>query len=124
MAKILMIDSDEEFIDACRPILEAASHEVSSACNISDGETKVQTEVPDIIFLDVMLDAADDGVALLHTLRKKGVSIPVIMLSAVSQETGLQYGKCDVTLKCNDFLEKPVTAEKLIEKVNKVLSNQ
>jgi two-component system, OmpR family, response regulator len=121
MAKILMVDDDREFTGAAMAVLEANGHKVSAIHKAIDAEKTIEAENFDIIFLDIMMQEADDGIALAGRLKKKGVQTPIIMLSGVSKVTGYEYGKCDEALPCNDFLEKPVSPEDLINKVNSVL---
>ena len=121
MAKILMVDDDREFTEAAKAVLEASGHSVSMIHNAADAESKIDSEKFDIIFLDIMMQEADDGIALAGRLRKKNIKAPIIMLSGVSKVTGYEYGKCNEALPCTDFLEKPVSPEDLINKVNSVL---
>jgi DNA-binding response OmpR family regulator len=121
MARILMVDDDREFTEAGKAVLEASGHEVFMVHNVLDAEKKIEGEKFDIIFLDIMMQEADDGIALAGRLKKKGVTVPIIMLSGVSKVTGYDYGKCDEALPCTDFIEKPVSPEDLIRKVNSVL---
>jgi DNA-binding NtrC family response regulator len=122
MAKILMVDDDQDFISACQTVLEAQKHEVTSANNVTEAEAKVKGGSFDIIFLDIMMDSPDDGIAYAHKLKKAGITTPIVMLSAVSKVTGLEYGKCDEVMECADFIEKPVSPQVLIGKVNDILS--
>ena len=121
MARILMVDDDKEFTEAAKSVLEASGHSVSMIHNAADAEAKIDSEKFDVIFLDIMMQEADDGIALAGRLKKKGITTPIIMLSGVSKVTGYDYGKCDETLPCTGFLEKPVSPEDLINKVNSVL---
>jgi len=121
MARILMVDDDREFTEAGKAVLEANGHSVSMIHNAVDAEVIIDKEKFDIIFLDIMMQEADDGIALAGRLKKKGIQTPIIMLSGVSKVTGYEYGKCDETLPCTDFLEKPVSPEDLISKVDSVL---
>ncbi|MDP8216215.1 MAG: response regulator [Candidatus Kaelpia imicola] len=119
MAKILMVDDDLEFLEASKRVLEGAGNKVKTLNNIKDAESSVKDEEPDLVLLDIMIEEADDGIALAHKLRREGFQGSIIMLSAVGKVTGFEYGKCDEVLPCNDFLEKPITPQDLIEKVNK-----
>jgi DNA-binding response OmpR family regulator len=123
MARILMVDDDKEFTDAVKTMLEANGHLVFTVHNVPDAEKKIKNESFDIIFLDIMMQEADDGIALAGRLKKQGVKAPIIMLSGVSKVTGYDYGKCNEALPCTDFLEKPVKPEDLINKVNSVLKS-
>ena len=121
MARILMVDDDREFTEAAKSVLEAGGHNVSMIHNAVDAEKKIDSEKFDIIFLDIMMQEADDGIALAGRLKKKGITTPIIMLSGVSKVTGYEYGTCNEALPCTGFLEKPVSPEDLINKVNSVL---
>jgi DNA-binding NtrC family response regulator len=124
MAKILMVDDDHDFLSACQTILEAQGHEIITANNVSDAQGILKGGTFDLIFLDIMMESPDDGISLAHRLKKEGLATPIIMLSAVSKVTGLEYGKCDEVMECNDFIEKPVSPQTLISKVNDALSKE
>jgi DNA-binding response OmpR family regulator len=122
MAKILMIDDDGEFLEAGKAVLEAKGYEVITAQNVADGKEKALSENPDLIFLDIMMEQPDDGIDLAHKLKKENIKSPIIMLSGVSKVSGLDYGKCDEVLPCEDFLEKPIKPEDLLKKVESFLN--
>ena len=122
MARILMVDDDKEFLAAGKGLLEAKSHEVFLVYNVIEAEALIDSEDFDLIFLDIMMEEADDGIALAQRLKKKGLKTPIVMLSGVSKVTGYEYGKCDETLPCTDFLEKPIKPEQLLSKVNSLLN--
>ncbi len=119
MAKILMVDDDLEFLEASKSLLEGKGYEVKTLNNVKDAEIYMQDEEPDLILLDIMMEEADDGINFAHKLRRGDFKGPIIMLSAVGKVTGFEYGRCDAVLPCDDFLEKPITPQVLIEKVNK-----
>ncbi|MDP8259898.1 MAG: response regulator [Candidatus Gygaella obscura] len=121
MHKILMVDDDREFLEASKIVLEANDYEVILAENVSSAEAMIYSDKPDLIILDIMMEQPDDGIALAHKLKKSGIGIPVIMLSGVSTVTGYDYGECNEVLPCSDFLEKPVTPENLLNKIEKIL---
>lgn len=124
MAKILMVDDDKGFISAGKALLEAKGHKVYSANNTAEAMKAIGSDSFDIIFLDVMMEEADDGITLAHRLKKQGLRTPVVMLSSVSRVTGYEYGKCDDALPCADFLEKPVSPEELLSKIDSLLNKE
>ncbi len=121
MSKILMVDDDREFLQASKVVLEAKGYQVILADNVDNAEAMINSEKPDLIILDIMMEEADDGIVLAHKLKKSEINIPVVMLSGVSTVTGYDYGKCSDVLPCNDFLEKPVTPEVLLRKIETIL---
>lgn len=121
MARILMVDDDQDFLDAAKAILERKGYEVITASDPEEGEMMVKQENPDLILLDIMMVNPDDGIALARKLRKQEISTPIVMLSGVGKVTGYSYGKCDPVLPCDDFLEKPVSPDMLLDKIEQNL---
>lgn len=121
MAKILMVDDDKEFLEAGKAVLESKGHKISLAHDVQTAESIISANKFDLIFLDIMMKEADDGIALAGRIKRKGIETPIIMLSGVSMVTGYEYGKCNEALPCQDFLEKPVSPQQLIQKVDKIL---
>mgnify|MGYP000714893527 CR=1 FL=1 len=124
MPKILMVDDDKEFLSASKALLIAKGHKVSLAHNAAEAELLLGSESFDLIFLDIMMEEADDGIALAQRLKKKNLKTPVVMLSDVSKVTGYDYGKCDEALPCADFLEKPVKPAELLKKIDSILKQK
>ena len=122
MAKILMVDDDQDFLDAATAILARKGHTVVTANDPEEGEKKIKSENPDLILLDIMMVNPDDGIALANKLRKQEIKTPIVMLSGVGKVTGYSYGKCDAVLPCDDFIEKPVSPEIFLDKIDKILN--
>ena len=128
MAKILIIDDDQDFVTANQAILEAAGHEVVSAPDGKTGLEMVKSEDPDLIMLDIMMDSIYEGFSVTTTLRGTPEfmdyrDIPVLMCSAVKQMTGERFDLPPEAhiAQGDEFLDKPFTAEVLLDKVNKLL---
>jgi len=121
MAKILMVDDNPDFLEAAKIVLESQGHMVLMATNARAGEDAVKEEGPDLILLDIMMEQPDDGIALAKELRKDGIEIPIVMLSNVSKETGDKCGEDSEVQLYNDFLQKPVKPQDLINTVDSLL---
>ncbi|MCF7873298.1 MAG: response regulator [Candidatus Omnitrophica bacterium] len=121
MAKILMVDDDREFLEASKAVLSAEGYQVILTKNVSQAEKKIKEEKPDMIFLDVMMEAPDDGIVFAHKLKKENVGIPIVMLSAIGKVTGYSHNRCDEVMPCDGFLEKPVNPKSLLNKVKKIV---
>ena len=124
-AKILIIDDDIDLVEAMRLTLEAADFEVIDAQEGVKGLEKVTSEQPDLVILDVMMGTQDEGFHVAYQIRNQAetADIPVIMVTAVGQETGFKFDKekDEDFLPVQEFLEKPIDPELLIETVKKNL---
>ena len=93
--KIMIIDDDIDLVEAMRITLESADFEVVDAQEGDKGIEKIKKENPDLIILDVMMGTQDEGFHVAYRLRSdpETADIPIIMLSAVNQETGFGFNK-------------------------------
>jgi CheY-like chemotaxis protein len=123
--KILIIDDDIDLVEAMRLTLESADFTVIDAQDGKKGLEKVKNEQPDLILLDVMMGSLDEGFHVSYSLRNdpETADIPIIMLTAVGQETGFEFDKekDEDFIPVNEFIEKPVDPDYLIETVKKNL---
>jgi len=123
--KILIVDDDIDLVEAMRLVLENAGFEVIDAQNGKKGIEKTIQEKPDLIVLDVMMGTQDEGFHVAYEIRSNPEirDIPIIILTAVGQETGFKFDKekDEDFLPVNEFIEKPVDPDTLIEKVRKNL---
>jgi len=121
MAKILVVDDDQDVVEGCRIYLENAGHEVMGANTREDGMQAVEDFKPDLVILDVMMEQADDGVFMAQELRRNNFKAPILMITGVGKVTGLNIGKDNEMVPVDDFVEKPFDPKLLIEKVNSLL---
>jgi len=123
MVKIAIIDDDKDIIDAVSLVLSSKGFNVVSAMNANEGLKLIETEKPDIILLDVMMEEPDDGFFLAMKLRKMGVTTPIFLLTSISKVTGFEYAVSE-NLPVEEFLEKPLQSELLLEKIKKYLEQK
>lgn len=124
--KILVIDDDPDIIEFTKVVLEASSYDISSAATKKEGIEKIDKELPDLIILDVMMDKMSDGFDLSRELKsdEKCKHIPIIVITAVGDMTGFRFshdGGDREWLPVEAYLEKPISAEKLVSKVERLL---
>ena len=120
MALIAVIDDDPDILEASTLILEANGYDVITASNPTTGFDIVTNHKPNLIILDVMMDEADDGFFLAQRFRKEGIKTPILMYTSISKAIGLHFGANDL-VPVDDFVEKPISPEELIKKVQNLL---
>ncbi len=129
MAKVLVVDDDPDTVEVIRMTLESAGYEVVSAANGRQGLERVISEKPDLIILDVMMDTITEGFQFSLTLRSPDPTspyaayrhIPILMLTAIHATTPLRFAPDVDYLPVEEFVEKPISPERLLEKVGRLL---
>ena len=129
MAKILIIDDDNDFLEATKIILESRNYEVISADNTKDGLLLLENKNPDLLILDIMMENKAAGIIISRQVRKnpKFKKLPILMLTSMREQTGFFFPdepKHSRFLPINELLEKPAPPEILLEKVEKLLMKQ
>jgi DNA-binding response OmpR family regulator len=120
MAIIAVIDDDPDIREATTLVLNSKGYEIITATNPDEGYKLITEKKPDLIILDVMMDEPDDGFFLALRLRKENIKIPIIMYTSVSKSIGMDFGASNI-VPVDDFVEKPITPDLLIQKVEKFL---
>jgi len=124
--RVLIIDDDPDITAAMAVVLEGRGHEVSSARDGTEGMERLQQARPDLIILDVMMRTSQEGFDLARKLKQSPLykDIPILMLTAVKHKTGFDF-KTEVGdqswLPVEEFLDKPVKPDVLVEKVESLL---
>jgi len=120
MAIIAVIDDDPDILETSTLVLKSKGYDVITASNPVDGYKIIVENKPDLVILDVMMDEPDDGFFLAQKLRKEKITTPILMYTSVSKTVGFEYGAGEM-VPVDEFVEKPITPNELIEKVDKLL---
>jgi DNA-binding response OmpR family regulator len=123
MALIAIIDDDPDILDTSSLVLNSRGFKVITASNPDDGYKIVKESKPDLIILDVMMNEPDDGFYLAQKFRKEKILTPIIMYTSVSKSFGMDFGVNEL-VPVNEFVEKPISPDQLIEKVEALLSRK
>ena len=128
LPRILIVDDEPLNIDYLEQELEDLGYDVLSARNGKEALELVESQLPDMILLDIMMDTPVDGFSLCHeikTSRKDSESdIPVIFVSAVKDKFGSRYsftGDETGMRGPDDYIDKPVKPEELLACIKKHL---
>jgi two-component system alkaline phosphatase synthesis response regulator PhoP len=117
--KILIVEDDRDIVEMVEYNLKEEGYETLSAVNGEDGVELARRQQPDLIILDIMLPIMD-GFEVCRTLRSSDVTaqIPIIILSAKSQETDKVVG---LELGADDYVTKPFSPRELIARIRAIL---
>ncbi len=118
MAKILITDDERSIRMAIREFAEFQGYEVAEAGSGQEALRMCQKEDFDLVIMDVMMPGMD-GFSTLEQI-KKIKDIPVIMLTAKSQEYDKLYG---YELGVDDYVVKPFSVRELMARIKVVLRN-
>jgi DNA-binding response OmpR family regulator len=115
--RVLVVDDDPTVSDVVRRYLEQDGYRVRLAADGPAALAAVDAEAPDLVVLDRMLGEVD-GLEVCRRLRGRSPDLPVIMLTALSEEAdrvaGLETG-------ADDYLTKPFSPRELVLRVRSVL---
>ena len=120
MATVAIIDDDIDILEASSLVLTSKGYNVITASDPDEGYKLVKERKPDLIILDVMMNEPDDGFFLAQKFRREKIDIPIIMYTSVSKSIGIEFGASEM-VPVDDFVEKPITPDVLIDKVEKLL---
>lgn len=112
MAKILVVEDDNDINMMICSALSASGHECVGAYSGTEGLLRIEHDEYDLILLDLMLPGMD-GKALLAQIKNK-ISTPIIVVSAIDS----LENKVDLlTLGADDYITKPFQIEELRARV-------
>jgi CheY-like chemotaxis protein len=122
MKKILIIDDSVEFKEMICDYFQIIGYKVEKADNGTDGFKKaLDTEKPDIIFLDVMMPDLS-GIEVLRRLREeeKTKNIPVLILTGSNFDSNMNE-LFKMESNCRDFLSKSISLPILAKLVKNII---
>jgi two-component system OmpR family response regulator len=112
--KILLIEDDHRLAELLAKRLRGQGHEAETCGNGIEGLERASAEDLDVAVVDVMLPGKD-GISLTRELRARGISVPVLMLTARDsiddRVTGLRSG-------ADDYLVKPFAFAELLARID------
>lgn len=114
--KILLIEDDPNIVSLLKRGLVEDGHSIETSEDGEEGEYLASMNNYDLIILDWMLPNKE-GIEVLKSLRKKNITIPVLMLTAKREiddkVLGLNYG-------ADDYLSKPFSYKELIARIEAI----
>lgn len=116
---ILIVDDELEIRKIIQEILKDEGYSTSTASSAKEARAEVKNKKPDLVFLDIWMPE-EDGISLLKDWTSQPeTDFPVIMISGhATIETAIEATK----LGAKDFIEKPVSIEKLLASAQEFLA--
>jgi DNA-binding NtrC family response regulator len=116
-AEILIVDDEANTLASLARAFRIAGHEATVCDNAAKALELAKTRVFDLILSDVVMPVRD-GLSLLEDLRKADVNSPVVMMSG---QAHIEMAVRATKLGALDFLEKPISTDKLLLTVENAL---
>ena len=125
-ARILIVDDDPDLTETMRITLETQNYAVATASNPDEARKRLSQARPDLIILDVMMETIQDGFILDRELKSdpEFKDIPILMVTSVKERLGLDFkpeAGDPAWLPVEEFLDKPIKPEVLLETVARLI---
>ena len=117
MAHLLIVDDDNNTLASLSRAFRLAGHEATVCDNAPRALELIRTQPFDLVFSDVVMPGKN-GIQLLEDLQKLGTQVPVVMISG---QANVEMAVKATRLGALDFLEKPLSTDKLLLTVENVL---
>jgi len=116
-AHLLIVDDEANTLASLSRAFRLAGHEATVCDNAAKALELAKSQRFDLIFSDVVMPGKD-GLALLEELKTQGVTAPVVMMSG---QAHIEMAVRATRLGALDFLEKPISTDKLLLTVENAL---
>lgn len=122
---ILLVDDDIDYLFQMKIMIEKFGFEVITAESQKEAERIFDKTKPDMAIFDLMMENQDTGFILCYKMKRKYPDVPIIIASAVTAETGIQFGinssEDQNWIKADLFLDKGIREDQLLKEINKLL---
>ena len=125
MPVVLLADDDPDYLFQIRFALEKSGFKVVAFESQEETELYLAKTRPDIAIFDLMMERDDSGFILAFHARKKYPDLPVVLLTAVTAETGRKFGLGEKDpnswIKADLILEKGILPETLVSHIKQLV---
>jgi two-component system alkaline phosphatase synthesis response regulator PhoP len=111
--KILIIEDEEDLVKGLKLNLADEGYIIEWAPDGEEGLRKAIEESPDLILLDIMMPKMS-GLDVCREIRKKGLNVPIIMLTAKGEEIDKVVG---LEIGADDYMTKPFSIRELLARI-------
>jgi CheY-like chemotaxis protein len=121
---VLLVDDDIDYLFQQKAALEQAGFTVRTAEGRHEARDVLSEIVPDCAVLDLMMEEKDSGFMLAYDIKKMMPEVPVIIITAVTNDTGFKFDRNSSGekewIKADAILSKPVRPEQLVKEINRL----
>lgn len=117
MFRILLAEDEPDMAMGLRDNLQFEGYEVITASDGAEAIDKAKAERPDLIVLDVMMPKRS-GLEVCKEVREAGFTVPILMLTAKSQEIDIVRG---LEAGADDYVTKPFSVRELLARIKAIL---
>lgn len=120
--KILVVEDTKSIREIVAYLLKSRGYEVIESADGLDAWEKATTQDPDLIVLDAMIPKKT-GFEICEQLKKddRWRKIPVLMLTAITRDSGKSDDYWREKSQADDFMSKPFKAQELVDRILKLL---
>jgi two-component system response regulator VicR len=115
--KVLIVDDEPDTLELVKLVLESGGFETVLAGSGKEALDKLETSIPDLVLLDIMMPDMD-GWEVFRKIKEKNSKIPIAILTAKAQNFDRLLGLH--VLKADDYITKPFGKNELISRVRKL----
>lgn len=123
---VLIVDDDTEFVKLYSLFLRNKGLEVSAVYSAAEAIGALEELSPDVVVLDVMMEHFDSGFNVSKSIKEKHPDLPVILMTAIGEETGLDFKPKNEEeqslMHADAFLDKEASPEELLARIEEILS--
>lgn len=116
-AKILVVEDDPGIQEMLQYSLSSEGYNLLSAYTVKEAWAKIESEAIELVLLDWMLPD-NSGIDLLHRIRKYHAKLPVIMITAKTEEEDKILG---LDVGADDYMTKPFSVRELNSRIQALL---
>ncbi len=114
---LMIVDDDVDFLEQMEIQLQAVGYNVVKAGGQMEAEELLKDTKPDMAIIDLMMEHSDGGFALCYHIKKLYPDVPVVIVTAVASETGINFDAATEEekswIKADALLTKPIRFEQL-----------
>jgi DNA-binding NtrC family response regulator len=123
MARVLVIDDEEQVRTLIREVLEGAGHEVMEAGNGREAMKLYEANPTNVVITDLVMPE-QDGLEIIRELRRRFPAVKIIAVSGAQQKLNLDLLYVAEKLGALRTMEKPFDIRKLVALVEELLQDK